>query len=90
MTVLKGSDAVGGRVRTDVVEGFSLDRACSCTTRPHVEGARVHDHDAWISSRLRWARIFVDHGGYRKVERVRLGDVSDPLPKLLAPGKGSG
>jgi hypothetical protein len=46
VTVLEGSDAVGGRVRTDVVDGFRLDRGFQLYNPAYPEAARVLDHSA--------------------------------------------
>ena len=43
--VLEASDAVGGRVRTDVVGGFRLDRGFQLYNPAYPEGQRVLDHD---------------------------------------------
>ena len=44
--VLEASDDVGGRVRTDVVDGFLLDRGFQLYTPAYPEGERVFDHAA--------------------------------------------
>jgi phytoene dehydrogenase-like protein len=46
VVVLEASDAVGGRVRTDVVDGFRLDRGFQLYNPAYPEAARVLDHDA--------------------------------------------
>jgi len=69
--VLEGSDAVGGRVRTDVVDGFRLDRGFQLYNPAYPEGARVLDHRALdLKPFVAGARIVVDRGGRRRVERV--------------------
>ncbi|MFM9033288.1 MAG: NAD(P)/FAD-dependent oxidoreductase [Mycobacterium sp.] len=87
VTVLESADAVGGRVRTDVVDGYRLDRGFQLYNPAYPEGARVLDHDA-LSLRpfVAGARIVVERGGRRRVERV-----ADPrrqpswaVPSLLA------
>ena len=71
VTVLEGSDAVGGRIRTDIVDGFRLDRGFQLYNPAYPEGARVLDHDALdLKAFVAGARIVVDRGGRRKVERV--------------------
>ena len=71
VTVFEGSDAVGGRIRTDVVDGFRLDRGFQLYNPAYPEGARVLDHDALdLKPFIAGARIVVDRGGRRKVERV--------------------
>jgi hypothetical protein len=44
--VLEASDAVGGRVRTDVVEGVRMDRGFQLYNPAYPEGRRVLDHTA--------------------------------------------
>ena len=44
--VLEASDGVGGRVRTDKVEGFSLDRGFQVLLTAYPEARRVLDYDA--------------------------------------------
>lgn len=58
VTVLEGSDGVGGRVRTDVVDGFP-------------PGSRIPALQPGLPrARLAGARIVVSRGGRRRVERV--------------------
>ena len=45
-TVLEAAGAVGGRVRTDVVDGMLLDRGFQVHNTGYPEAARVLDHDA--------------------------------------------
>jgi len=44
--ILEASDGVGGRVRTDVVDGFRLDRGFQIYLTAYPEGKRVLDLDA--------------------------------------------
>jgi phytoene dehydrogenase-like protein len=44
--LLEASDGIGGRVRTDVVEGFRLDRGFQVYLTAYPEGRRVLDLDA--------------------------------------------
>ncbi len=44
--ILEGSDGVGGRVRTDLVDGFRLDRGFQIYLTAYPEGRRVLDPDA--------------------------------------------
>ena len=46
VTVLEAGDTVGGRVRTDVVDGYQLDRGFQLYNPAYPEAARVLDHDA--------------------------------------------
>ena len=43
--VLEGSDAVGGRVRTDVVDGFRLDRGFQILLSAYPEARTLLDYD---------------------------------------------
>ena len=87
VTVLEASDGVGGRVRTDVVDGFRLDRGFQLYNPAYPEGARVLDHEALdLRSFIAGARIVISRSGRRQVERV-----ADPrrepswlVPSLLA------
>jgi phytoene dehydrogenase-like protein len=45
VTVLEASDAVGGRVRTDVVDGLLLDRGFQVHNTGYPEAQRVLDHE---------------------------------------------
>ncbi len=86
-TVLEASDAMGGRVRTDLVDGYRLDRGFQLYNPSYPEGARVLDHEALdLRPFIAGARIVVERGGRRRVERV-----ADPrrrpswaVPSLLA------
>ncbi len=44
--ILEASDGVGGRARTDVVDGFRLDRGLQNYLSSYPEGKRVLDYDA--------------------------------------------
>jgi hypothetical protein len=44
--VIEAADAVGGRVRTDKVDGFTLDRGFQLYNPAYPEAARVLDHQA--------------------------------------------
>lgn len=44
--VLEASEAVGGRVRSDEVDGFTLDRGFQLYNPAYPEAARVLDHEA--------------------------------------------
>jgi predicted NAD/FAD-dependent oxidoreductase len=71
VTVLEGSDGVGGRIRTDVVDGFRLDRGFQLYNPAYPEGARVLDHRALdLKTFIAGARVVVERGGRRQVVRV--------------------
>lgn len=44
--VLEASDAVGGRVRTDKIDGFTLDRGFQVLLTSYPEATRMLDYDA--------------------------------------------
>ncbi len=71
VTVLEAEDAVGGRVRTDVVDGMLLDRGFQVHNTGYPEAQRVLDHAA------------LDLQDFAAGALVRFGDrlhkVGDPL-----------
>ncbi len=82
--VLEASDTVGGRVRTDVVDGMLLDRGFQVHNTGYPEAQRVLDHDA-LDLQPFTAGALVRYGD-------RLHRVGDPrrvptwaLSTLLAP-----
>jgi phytoene dehydrogenase-like protein len=71
VTVLEGSDAVGGRVRTDLVDGFRLDRGFQLYNPAYPEGGRVLDHHALdLKTFVAGAMVVVERAGQRRVVRV--------------------
>lgn len=46
VTVIEAAEAVGGRVRTDRVDGFTMDRGFQLYNPAYPEAARVLDHQA--------------------------------------------
>ncbi|MEK9956883.1 MAG: FAD-dependent oxidoreductase, partial [Actinomycetota bacterium] len=44
--VFEAADAAGGRVRSDIVDGFTLDRGFQLYNPAYPEAARVLDHEA--------------------------------------------
>lgn len=75
-TVLEASDAVGGRVRTDVVDGFRLDRGFQVMMTSYPEARRLLDFDA------------LDFKEISSGARIRRGDgfftMPNPLKDLLS------
>lgn len=67
--VLEAADDVGGRVRTDVVDGFLLDRGFQLYNPAYPEAARVLDHESLDLTPLT-SGVVVAIGG----TRARLGD----------------
>ena len=86
-TVLEASDAVGGRVRTDLVDGYRLDRGFQLYNPAYPEGELVLDHAALdLRPFIAGARIVLTRGGRRRVARVAdpRREPSWAIPSLLA------
>lgn len=77
--ILEASDAVGGRVRTDLVDGFRLDRGFQVYLTASPEGRRVLDLAALDLKPFARA-VLVWYGG-------RLHRLPDPRSELLAAAK---
>lgn len=78
--VLEASDGVGGRVRTDRVDGFLVDRGFQVLFTAYPEVQRQLDLPALgLRAFLPGARVHVDGGAF---------DVSDPLREPLASLRG--
>lgn len=78
--VLEASDGVGGRVRTDRVDGFLVDRGFQVLFTAYPEVQRQIDlHALGLRAFLPGARVRVDGGAF---------DVSDPLREPLASLRG--
>lgn len=78
--VLEGSDGVGGRVRTDLVDGFRLDRGFQIYLTAYPEGRRVLDLDALdLKSFTRGALVRV-HGRFHRVADPR----SEPVAAVCS------
>src|SRR5580700_4122265 len=60
--VLEASDAPGGRVRTDVVEGFRLDRGFQVLLTAYPEAERALDYDGLQLKKFEPGAL-VWHGG---------------------------
>jgi phytoene dehydrogenase-like protein len=71
VTVLEASDAVGGRIRTDIVDGFRLDRGFQLYNPAYPEGMRMLDYEALdLRPFVAGARLVLSQGGRRQVARV--------------------
>ncbi|MGQ0847156.1 MAG: NAD(P)/FAD-dependent oxidoreductase [Sporichthyaceae bacterium] len=88
VSVLEASDGVGGRMRTDVVDGFRLDRGFQVYNTAYPEGRRVLDYDA-LALRSFAAGAVVHHDGRnhevldpRRVPRAALRTLRSPLLSL--------
>ena len=75
--VLEASDAVGGRVRSDHVDGFTLDRGFQLYNPAYPEAARVLDHDALELAPLVRGMDIVGTGRHGR-SVIRLGDPRSP------------
>ncbi len=62
VTLLEASDAPGGRVRTDLVEGFRLDRGFQVLLTAYPEAKRLLDYDALQLKKFEPGAL-VWHGG---------------------------
>ena len=73
--IIEASDAVGGRVRTDIVDGFRLDRGFQIYLTAYPEGQRVLDYDALNLKRfVAGAKVYID-GKFHRVADPR----SEPI-----------
>ena len=85
--VLEASDAVGGRIRTDIVDGYRLDRGFQLYNPAYPEGQRVLDYDALdLRSFVAGARVVLRPRGRRHVARVAdpRREPSWAIPSLVA------
>ena len=70
-TLLEASDGVGGRVRTDVVDGFRLDRGFQVFLPAYPEARRVLDYDELdLKPIYRGADVFVKDRFHRVADPV--------------------
>lgn len=68
-TILEASNAVGGRVRTDVVDGFLLDRGFQIFLPAYPEARRVLDYEALdLRPLYRGADVFVKNRFHRMAD----------------------
>lgn len=68
-TILEASNAVGGRVRTDVVDGFLLDRGFQIFLPAYPEAKRVLDYEALdLRPVYRGADVFVKNRFHRMAD----------------------
>jgi phytoene dehydrogenase-like protein len=64
--VLEAADAPGGRVRTDVIEGFRLDRGFQVLLTDYPEARRVLDYDALALKNFRPGALVRQGGGFHR------------------------
>ena len=67
VTVLEASDGVGGRVRTDTVDGFRLDRGFQVLLTAYPEVATTLDADALALRRFAPGALVRARGGFHRV-----------------------
>ena len=77
--ILEASDGVGGRARTDVFDGFRLDRGMQNYLSSYPEGQRVLDYDA-LQLKAFSRALLVRHAG----QFHRLADPKDEFATALA------
>jgi len=71
-TLLESSNGVGGRVRTDEVDGFRLDRGFQVLLPAYSEARRVLDYDALdLRTLYRGADVFVKDRFHRVADPLR-------------------
>lgn len=92
VTVLEGSDGVGGRVRSDHVDGWTLDRGFQILLTAYPELSRWYDVDAlrlgtftpgatiWCGDRLR--SIADPRRSPRDLPTTAFGPIGTPLDRL--------
>ncbi|MBN8644750.1 MAG: FAD-dependent oxidoreductase [Planctomycetes bacterium] len=96
VTVLEASDAVGGRVRSDHLDGFTLDRGFQVYLTSYPEGQRVLDHEALRLGAFYPGALVRVEGAFHKVADPRrkpldaargfLSPVATMLDKARLPG----
>jgi len=90
--VLEASDGIGGRVRTDYVDGFSLDRGFQVLLEDYPEARRVLDYAAlnlksfepgaliWFGGRMhRFIDPWRKQGEWRNAYDSKVGTLGDKL-----------
>lgn len=88
VTVLEAEDVVGGRVRTDVVDGMLLDRGFQVHNTGYPEAQRVLDHEALdlrtfaAGALIRYGDRLHRVGDPRKVPTWAPGTVLSPIGSL--------
>ena len=82
--VLEASDGVGGRVRTDRLDGFTLDRGFQVFIEDYPVARRVLDYEALRLHRF-WPGALVLDGAERAAVSDPLRRPQDTLKALLSP-----
>ncbi|KAL0335153.1 UNVERIFIED_CONTAM: hypothetical protein Sradi_4727200 [Sesamum radiatum] len=82
--LLEASDAVGGRVRTDFVDGFTLDRGFQIFITAYPEARKLLDYDSLNLQRFySGAKVFYDGRFHTVADPLR--HFSDALQSLTNP-----
>jgi glycine/D-amino acid oxidase-like deaminating enzyme len=82
--ILERADALGGRVRTDVIDGVRMDRGFQLYNPAYPEGRRVLEHDALdLRSFVPGVAVRVGDGAFHVADPVR--EPGSALSSLLAP-----
>lgn len=66
VTLLEASDAPGGRVRTDAVEGFRLDRGFQVMLTAYPEAKRLFDYNALQLKKFEPGALVWHHGKFHR------------------------
>lgn len=82
--ILEASDAVGGRVRTDIVDGFRLDRGLQSYQTAYPEGLRVLDLDALNFQRFSRQLMIRRNGHFHRLASP-LDSLSGAVRTILRP-----
>lgn len=83
-TLLEASDAVGGRVRSDLVDGFILDRGFQIFITAYPEAQKLLDYSSLnLQKFYAGARVYCDGGFYIVADPIR--HFSDALTSLVNP-----
>jgi len=91
VSIVEAADTVGGRVRTDSVDGFTLDRGFQLYNPAYPEAARVLDHEA-LDLKPLVRGMNVVRTGKRGRTMLHLADPRSPLnwhASALSPAAGS-
>ncbi len=83
-TLLEASDAVGGRVRTDTVDGFRLDRGFQILLTPYPETKQLLDYEALQLQNFGSGAIIRKNGKFSTMPNPLKNPLTAPQA-LLAP-----
>ncbi len=83
-TILEAGDAAGGRVRTDYVDGFQLDRGFQIFLTAYPEAKKILDYDALELKTFRQGAIIRQNGRFTKLVNPLREPMTAPRT-LMAP-----